>query len=360
MIKSIARSPRDEKRAEAILGLLIGCAVGDSIGLPAEGMSKTRIRRRWKGVWKQRLLFGHGLISDDTEHTWQVAECLLQSRGDVEKFRPLLAWKLRLWFAALPPGIGLATARACLKLWIGIPPDRSGVRSAGNGPAMRSAVIGAVHCERPDLLESFVIASTRITHTDPRAATGALAVARCAAWIARHSGETTIDREEILRTLRTCGADDEWQALVGTMETALAAAEGVEALAARIGCDQGVSGFVYRTVPVAIYAWLRHDTDFRAGIEAVCNCGGDTDTVAALAGSLLGARSGVEAMPREWRDRLLLWPGSTARSASLAEALTQTRPASVRCYSWGALLSKNLLMFVVVLVHGFRRLLWPC
>ena len=41
----------------------------------------------------------------------------------------------------LPAGVGLATARACLKLWLGFSPERSGIYSAGNGPAMRSAVL---------------------------------------------------------------------------------------------------------------------------------------------------------------------------------------------------------------------------
>lgn len=340
-------------------GLLWGCAVGDSIGLPGEGMSKTRIRRRWKGVWKQRLLFGRGLVSDDTEHTWMVAECLFQSRGDVEEFKRLLAWKLRLWFAALPPGIGLATARACLKLWIGFPPDRSGVHSAGNGPAMRSAIIGAVHCVRPDLLQSFAHASTRITHSDPRAATGALAVAQCAAWIARQPEATAINHEEVLQTLRTCGEDAEWQSLVCHLTEALEAGASVETFAARISCEPGVSGFVYRTVPVALYAWLRHGADFRAGIEAVGDCGGDTDTVAAIAGGLLGATGGLHAIPLEWRRRTLLWPGSERALDQMASTLAGESKAAFPNYRWLALFAKNLLMLPTVLCHGLRRLLPP-
>ena len=62
----------------------------------------------------------------------------------------------------------MATARACLKLWLGFSPERSGVYSAGNGPAMRSALIGAYFCEDQDMIERFVTASTRLTHTDPR------------------------------------------------------------------------------------------------------------------------------------------------------------------------------------------------
>jgi hypothetical protein len=51
--------------------------------------------------------------------------------------------RLRGWLLSLPAGIGFATLRAILKLWLGFPLNRSGVYSAGNGPAMRVAVIGA-------------------------------------------------------------------------------------------------------------------------------------------------------------------------------------------------------------------------
>ncbi len=48
---------------------LLGTALGDSLGLPSEGMSRARITNRWKGPLEQRFLFGRGMLSDDTEHT---------------------------------------------------------------------------------------------------------------------------------------------------------------------------------------------------------------------------------------------------------------------------------------------------
>ena len=74
-------------------------------------------------------------------------------------------------------GVGFATARACVRLWLGVPPERSGVNSAGNGPAMRSAILGAVFAREPERRREFVRASSRLTHLDPRAETAALAVA---------------------------------------------------------------------------------------------------------------------------------------------------------------------------------------
>src|SRR5689334_11543381 len=106
---------------ESLAGVLLGTAVGDALGLPAENLSPERIRRRWKGQWRMRLCFGRGMISDDTEHTLMVAQALLAHPHDANSFQDALGWKFRWWFAGLPGGVGLATAKACLKLWAGFP-----------------------------------------------------------------------------------------------------------------------------------------------------------------------------------------------------------------------------------------------
>ena len=177
---------QDNTFQDRLAGILLGTAVGDSVGLPAEGLSPRRRQRLLPGPWRHRFLVGRGMISDDTEHTLMVAQSLLKHPDDAAAFGRSLAWRLRWWFLGLPAGVGLATARACLKLWLGFPPDRSGVYSAGNGPAMRSALLGAYFFDDQDMIERFVTASTRLTHTDPRALTGALAVARLAAWAVQH------------------------------------------------------------------------------------------------------------------------------------------------------------------------------
>lgn len=340
--------------AERIDGLLWGCAVGDSIGLPAEGMSRVRIARRWKGGWSQRLLFGRGMISDDTEHTLMVAECLARCRGEVVEFRRLLAWQLRWWFVALPPGIGLATARACVKLWLGFSPRRSGVWSAGNGPAMRSAVVGAVWWKQPALVEQFVRASTELTHTDPRAFTGALAIARCASW-ACSPEEARTSVGELMEVLAGCGSDEEWKGVVRKLRQAIESDTTVDGFTTLLGCERGVSGYIYQTVPVAIHAWLRHRPDFAAGIKSICDCGGDTDTVAAIGGALLGLEAGKAGIPDAWSRRLWWCPSSARRVVEIAGALQEAgRPA--RAFAWPALLAKNLVMFVAVVGHAIRRL----
>ncbi len=365
-----------QQLSRSLAGLLVGGAVGDALGLPAEGLSSSRQRKWWPGELKHRFLFGRGMISDDTEHAFMTAQALLEAGGDVERFRRSLAWKLRWWVVALPAGVGLATARACVRLWLGVPPERSGVNSAGNGPAMRSAILGAVFAREPERRREFVRASTRLTHLDPKAETAALAVAEAAAWIVREGapnpspdlrppsphpmgrgqGEGLV---EMLRTIFLSGTgDEEWKRLGHRVGEALAQQESVADFAALLGLANGVSGYAYHTVPVALYAWLRHRGEFVAALTNAIRCGGDTDTVAAIVGALAGCETGVEGIPAEWRKGLADWPRSPRLLERLAEELSSPSGKPVR-WCWPGILPRNLFFLAVVLAHGFRRSLPP-
>ncbi len=355
---------QDRTFQDRLAGILLGTAVGDSVGLPAEGLSPSRRQRLLPGPWRHRFLVGHGMISDDTEHTLMVAQSLLKQPNDATAFGRSLAWRLRWWFLGLPAGVGLATARACLKLWLGFPPDRSGVYSAGNGPAMRSALLGAYFFDDQDNIERFVAASTRLTHTDPRALTGATAVARLAAWAVQHAPAEPPSAEFVGDLLaKLAPADREWSELVGKMLAARARKDAVTAFASSLGLGGGVTGYVYHTVPVAVYAWLRHYGDFRATLEAALDCGGDTDTVGAIVGALAGGTVGAGGIPADWTTGIIDWPRSFGLLWKVASRLGQQKrdghPLGPVRYIWPAVLPRNLLFLPVVLLHGFRRLAPP-
>jgi ADP-ribosyl-[dinitrogen reductase] hydrolase len=184
-----AREAADD-RSDRMAGVILGTAVGDALGLPREGLSRRRAGRLFGGPPLQhRFLLGRGMVSDDTEHTCMVGQALLRAPKDVDHFARSLAWRLRFWLLGLPAGTGRATLRAVVKLWLGFSPKRSGVYSAGNGPAMRAALLGVCLGGDWDRLRAYVRASTRLTHTDPRAERGALLVALAAHQGAVHGGE---------------------------------------------------------------------------------------------------------------------------------------------------------------------------
>jgi ADP-ribosylglycohydrolase len=345
-------------------GVLIGTAVGDALGLPAEGVSRRRISRLFPRPWRHRLIAGRGMLSDDTEHTLFISQALLAQPASVEAFARRFAWSLRWWFLSLPAGIGLGTLRSIVRLWLGFSPARSGVRSAGNGPAMRAAPIGAMFAEQPAQRLAYVEASTRVTHADPRALVGAQVIADLAAWSVNTGAAQRPRAEEFLELLRACGENEpQWLAIVEDMSRAVAEGWSVQAWADSLGLQKGISGFIYHTVPVASYAWYRHFGDFEATLTAVLDCGGDTDTTGAIAGALAGAVVGAQGIPGSWIQGIVDWPRSVSLcyrvADQLCEASRQQQAMPVIRYLWPALLLRNFLFLLIVLTHGFRRLLPP-
>jgi ADP-ribosyl-[dinitrogen reductase] hydrolase len=325
------------------------------LGLPAEGLSRSYIARRWPGPWKHRFIFGRGMVSDDTEHTLFVAQSLLLHPDNAADFQRTLAWKFRWWLLCLPAGIGFATLRAILKLWLGFGCDRSGVFSAGNGPAMRSAIIGAYFANDPEKLSAYVRASTRLTHTDPKAEIAALAVARTAAHLS--NGGSIVD-PDLLPLWRACGADDpEWQAIMDQIQTAMEAGGAAEALAKNLGLEKGVSGYAYHTVPVSLYLLWLHRGDYQSAVENVIRCGGDTDTTAAITGGLAALSSDI---PRDWVDGVWDWPCSVEALRALGLRMENGQESGHQGglgFAWILLPIRNLIFFLIILAHVVRRVL---
>ncbi len=351
-------------REDAIIGCLLGTAVGDSVGLSCEGMSKRRQRQVYPEINGHHFVFRKGMISDDTEHACMVAQALIVSGGDVETFAKSLAWRFRFWLLGLPAGIGFATLRAVLKLWLGFPSHRSGVFSAGNGPAMRSAILEVCYGHDTKQLRELVRVSTRMTHTDPKAEFGALAVA-LAAFMAGRGSEKEVAPNEYYHTVqRVLGTDEnDFLHIIQRTVTSVEARQSTESFAGKLGLSEGISGYVYHTVPVVLHAWLRHQGDYRSAIIDIVRCGGDTDTTAAIVGGIIGARVGTSGIPQEWIGGLWEWPRSVRWMEQvgkrLAEVCSQgTRGGAVPVPVYG-LLARNFVFMLVVLFHGFRRLLPP-
>ncbi len=260
----------------AIVGCLLGTAVGDALGLPYENLTHRRAQRLLGEPDVYRLVFGRGLVSDDTEHSCLVAQAMVLAGNDEAAFTSYLGRQMRRWFWALPTTAGMATLRAGLKLSLGMKPTRSGVFSAGNGPAMRSAILG-VAIEDVSQLRSWVSISTRITHTDPKADYAAFAVALAAHDAA--AGKLGAGTDFVVRlreSLRDEGANELIE-LVERVVGSVQRGESTREFGISLGLERGVTGYCYHTVPVALHAAFRYQGDMRRGVPEVIRCGGDTD-----------------------------------------------------------------------------------
>ncbi|MEO5334248.1 MAG: ADP-ribosylglycohydrolase family protein [Magnetococcus sp. YQC-5] len=345
-----------------IRGALLGTALGDATGLVTEGLSRRRLERLDFDLAGPALLGAWGMMSDDGDHACMTAQALILSGGDPERFSRALAWRLRFWLLGLPAGMGLATGRAILKLWMGFPPHRSGVFSAGTGPAMRAPIIGAAWCDHFAIMRKLVSISTRMTHTDPKAEWGALAVAMAAAF----SAQNVVMAPESFVEALSCQLDpsaDEFLHLVQQAAASAKQKETASRFAERLGLTEGVGGYVFHTVPIVLQIWMRAPTSYEEAIQEIIRLGGDTDTTAAILGGILGAGMGMEGLPTHWLARLQEWPRSQSWMIALADRLLlacQTAtPMQPPPMFWPGLLLRNLIFLIIVLFHGFRRLLPP-
>ena len=319
-------TPHDSK--DRLVGTLLGTALGDALGLPAEGMSADAIERRFGRMDQFRLLGRTGFVSDDTEQTAILAQSLVRHPTDLNRCVAAFRKSLLGWFCRLPWGIGWATLRSCLRIAVGIYP--SGVKSAGNGAAMRAAILGAFFHDQPDVRRVFGRAIAEVTHRDERAIQGALYVAEMAAACA---GSPFDSRRHVIQTeARHVVRDAELGSAIDRARDL--AREGVNTPEAAKAC--GTSGFVVHTASFATFVFLRYGDDAMLALTEAVSAGGDTDSIGAIVGGWLGALRGTRLMPAELLDRIHDGPFGPTHLRALGTALSLVRegvPCTVPGYS---------------------------
>lgn len=312
---------------DRIRGCLLGTALGDAAGLPYEGLPPARVAHALGDASPRP----RRLVSDDTEQTALIASALACAR-DPDRFGAEVIRRLRRWFLALPPAIGWGTLRACVKLCLGA---RRGVASAGNAPAMRAAVIGVVATDDAHL-DALCAAATTPTHTDPRAVDAARIVARAA------RGQVSLD------ALAAACRTDALAAAIARIAPLTGAPPAVVVRA--LGWPRGPGAYCIETVPAALWASAGAATP-AAAIEAAIRLGGDTDTIAAIAGAITGARMphllDTDALDRLGRTRAWL--------ERLAVAVADSTPPPRRRHPLAAV-PANLAVGVVFVGYALRLL----
>jgi ADP-ribosyl-[dinitrogen reductase] hydrolase len=336
---------------DRLAGTLLGVALGDALGLPCEGMSARSIARRFGTVDRFRLLGRTGFVSDDTEQTALIAQSLVRHPRDPAACECAFRRSLLGWFCRLPWGVGLATVRSCVRIALGISP--SGVMSAGNGAAMRAAIVGVFFHDQTDQRRAFGRVFAQVTHRDERAVDGALFVAELAACMVRAAGDESVKR--CVAEAREIVTNTELNA---ALERAVQlAADGVSIAEGAQAC--GTTGFVVHTVPVAVFCLLRYGCDPMRALSEAISAGGDTDSIAAILGGWLGARHGTPGLPVSLLARIHDGPFGPSHLRALAVGLGQARQGiagPVPRYSATGALARNLALYPVILFHGFRRL----
>lgn len=347
-----------------IAGCLLGTAVGDALGLPYEKLSPRRGERLLGPPTRHRFWWRGGMVSDDTEHAVITAQAWLNQRGEPDALAVELARRMRWWLVRLPAGAGKATIMACLRLWLGVDPARSGLRSAGNGAAMRAPILGVLAKDEAELV-ALVKASSRITHRHRLAEQGAIILALAARL--SFQGEEVTPRDFVARCHALLGND----AAPAIVEAVRVVAKDIQAgrhattrdFVSAQGWQRGPSGYILQTLPAVLHAWWLHPTDYRAALIDIIAAGGDADSTAALVGGIVGAHVGDAGIPEDWLAGLRDTPCSVSWLRELAHAVATAVQSeeivSVGEWPLATTLARNAFFLAVVLYHGFRRLAPP-
>jgi ADP-ribosylglycohydrolase len=305
------------------LGALLGLAVGDALGMPTQCLAPEVIRQRYglldgfePGPDDNEISRGMPAahVTDDTDQAVILGRLLVEGRGtvDPEEFAAaLLAWQERMTAAGSQDLLGPSTVRALALVAQGVSPELTGRWGDTNGAAMRIAPVGIALPSSPlPALVDAVAQAGLVTHNTGIATAGASAIAAAVS-----SG---LDGQPLAASLKTAIGAARLGALRGfyvggadvaaRIEWALnLVAEGApEDALDLISRLVGTGVATQEAVPAALAIASLFPGDVWEVTRHAASLGGDCDTIAAMAGAVVGAHSGAASIPEHVRAELLV------------------------------------------------------
>ena len=299
-------------------GALAGLALGDALGMPTQAMSPAQIRAVYGRIAglvdadaSQPYAPGMpaGSVTDDTEQALLIASLLVRGRGsssghaalDAGEFaHALLAWEDSMIARGSLDLLGPSTKAALERVRAGEDPLSVGGAGTTNGAAMRVTPVGiAVSTADPQAFAESVWSSCQVTHATRQGFQSAALVAAAVSLGIDAASSSASDVRALLweavsyvDSLPERGAWAPDPDVVAATRRALELAStppspSPELLAEQIGSSVASA----QAIPMA-FALLARDPSPRALLDAA-NLGGDTDTIGAIAGAILGAAAGV-------------------------------------------------------------------
>ena len=308
-----------DPRFSRAYGALAGLALGDALGMPTQAMSPEQIRAVYgritglvDGDASQPYAPGMpaGSVTDDTEQALLVASLLIRGRGsssgrvalDAGEFaHALLAWEDSMIERGSLDLLGPSTKAALERVRAGEDPLTVGGAGTTNGAAMRVTPIGiAMSTADPEVFADTVWSSCRVTHATRQGFQSAALVAAAVSMGIDAARSTTPNLRGLLwkavsyaDSLPERGAWTPDPDVIAATRRAMQlvanpASSSLECLVEQVGTSVASA----EAIPMA-FALLARDPSPQALLDAA-NIGGDTDTIGAIAGAILGAALGFE------------------------------------------------------------------
>ncbi|MFV2198203.1 ADP-ribosylglycohydrolase family protein [Nocardiopsis sp. LOL_012] len=339
-----APAPHRDDRAA---GVLLAAACGDALGVPYEFRPRLTPDQTPRMVGGGLGPYAPGEYSDDTQMSVCIARALAETApAAIQESRVLnrIADHFLTWLRegatdigiqtgtvlrAAAPEAGTPTVAATMRtaahsLWT------SGHRSTGNGSLMRTAPVALHEVHDAEATAEAARLVSDLTHADP------LAGDACVLWCEgiRHAVlHARFDGVRAGIDLLPAQRRPWWHARLDEAETRdphTFAGNGYTVTALQAAWSAITRTPVPADDPAAGVFAADH---LRLALEAAVRAGGDTDTVAAIAGSLLGARWGASAVPWQWQRAVHGWPGHTARDL-IALGLGLARQSAADGQGW--------------------------
>ena len=304
------------------IGALYGLAIGDALGMPTQLMSRDEVANRYGVIDRFRAAeAGHplagglpaGHVTDDTEQALLLARLLVEGHGHIAKgafARALVEWEDGMRARGSLDLLGPSTKRAVQAVLDGEPLATAGRFGTTNGAAMRVAPVGIIRSWQPiDTLVDLVVEASMVTHNTGVAIAGAAAVA-AAVSAGIDGAEFAAAVDAALEAARIGATRGYWVAAADVasrirLAIALADPADVDGSLTRIYEIVGTSLATQESVPAAFGLLATFPDDPWRAACAAATLGGDSDTIAALAGAIGGALGGTTAFPRQAREMVV-------------------------------------------------------
>ncbi|TDE00400.1 ADP-ribosylglycohydrolase family protein [Jiangella asiatica] len=280
-------------------GCLLGLAVGDAMGAPAENLTAEEIAARWGTI--TGFLTDSPSGTDDTEYAAFSALLLLEHGHALTSDHVADAWIEHLAGREGGfPGAGFSELGTIENLRAGLRPPASGrhLHSWSDGLAMRAAVHGIYAVGDPAGAARLATIDGVVSHDGE----GIHAGVAVAAAVAVAMTGTATPREIGAAALAAVPADS-WTAR--SLRVALDRAGDLPGLLdAVVVRAYPWTDLAPEAVALAFAAFLAADGDLPRSVTGAVAMGRDADTTAAIAGALAGAHGGLDAVPADWRAQI--------------------------------------------------------
>ena len=298
--------PRDRAR-----GAMLGLAVGDALGAPAENLKPSQIRERWGRIV--------GFVSedpagtDDTEYALFSALLLAEHGSKLTVAHVEAAW--HEWIADRDEGpfrgAGFSERGTLENLRRGLaaPISAQHRHAWSDGLAMRAAPFGVFAAGRPAEAARLVSIDGTVSHEGEGIYGGRAVAAGVAAAMVGHNPDA------VVQAALSVVPEDSWTAR--SLHRAVAAARRArrDPKATQLSIERAVrsatviGGYPWtdlapEAVGLAFGAFTAVHGDFVEAVPMAVNMGRDADTTAAVAGALAGALRGESAIPADWANAI--------------------------------------------------------